>query len=131
MTATSVMKAATPESTRSRVLSSEAHSTPAAPASSTTEVPKSGSTSTSTKSNPTAARGLKGNPEPGGTRATAQLRTKTVASFANSPGWRLTGPKSSHLRAPPTSVPTAGIRISSRLASTATYNPGAYLRQAV
>ena len=38
-----------------------------------TEVPKSGSMKTSAKSTPTIARGLKGSPEPEGSRATAQL----------------------------------------------------------
>jgi hypothetical protein len=94
-------------------------------------VPKSGSTSTSAKSTPTAARGLNGSPEPGGTRAAAQPNVRTAASFANSPGCRLKGPKSSHLRAPPTSVPIPGIRTNTRQASTARYKAGAYRRQAV
>jgi hypothetical protein len=94
-------------------------------------VPKSGSTSTRAKSTPTAARGFKGSPAPGGTLATEQLNIRTAASFANSPGCTLRGPKSSHLRAPPTSVPIPGIRTSTRHTSTARYNPGAYLRHAV
>ena len=60
-------------------------------------MPKSGSTKTRAKSTPTHARGLKGSPEPGGSRATAQLKRRTAASFANSAGCMLMGPRSSHL----------------------------------
>ena len=65
---------------------SEAQSTPAMPESNTTDVPKSGSIKTSPNSAPTIARGLKGSPEPAGSRATAQLKTSTATSLANSAG---------------------------------------------